>query len=137
MNIDLSEINYLAVAAAIIVQYLGGAAWFGIFANPWLNALGKTRAEIQADGPQWKSYVTAFIGSVVTVFVLAVILEALGGDDILDGLVLGVVCGIGFIATSLAAQFSFEGRPLKLYLIDAGYPVLGLAAAGVIIGVWQ
>ncbi len=137
MSIDLAEINFLAVIVAILVQYAGGGAWFAVFANPWLKALGKTKEEIQAGGAPWISYGIAFIGSVLTVLALAVILQALGGDDIFDGLVLGLVCGIGFVATALAAQFSFEGRPLKLFLLDAGYPVVGLAVAGVILGVWQ
>lgn len=137
MSIDFADINYIAVIVAIIVQYAGGAAWFGVFASPWLEGIGKTKEEIKAEGAAWKSYVIAFIGSALTVVVLAVILQGLGGAHVIDGLVLGLVCGIGFIATALAAQFSFEHRPLKLYLLDAGYPVLGLAVAGAILGAWR
>ena len=137
MSIDLGDINYPAVVVAVVVQYAGGAAWYMVFANPWLQAIGKTKEEIRGRGGAWKAYVTAFVGSVLTILGLAIIVQATEADNVLDGLVLGLICGIGFVATALAAQFSFEGRPLKLYLLDAGYPVLGLAVAGIILGVWQ
>lgn len=137
MDIDFAEINYIAVIVAIIVQYAGGAVWFGVFANPWLAGIGKSKEEIPSGGAAWKSYVIALICSALTVIVLAVIFQGLGGAHLIDGLVLGLVCGIGFVATALAAQFTFEQRSLKLYLLDAGYPVLGLAVAGAILGVWQ
>ena len=43
MSVDLGGINYLAVAAAVIVQFAGGAAWYGLLANPWLLPWGRPR----------------------------------------------------------------------------------------------
>ena len=137
MSIDIGNINYLAVVIAVIVQFAGGAAWYGILANPWLDAIGKTKEEIRERGDAWKSYVIALIATVVTLFALAVLVEATGADDLLDGLILGLIAGIAFVATAMAAQYSFEGRPFKLYIINASYPVVVLAIAGAVLGVWQ
>ena len=137
MSIDIGDINYLAVVVAMIVQFAGGAAWYGILANPWLEAIGKTKEEIRERRDAWKAYVIALIATVVTMFALAVVVEAAGADELLDGLILGLIAGIAFVATAMAAQYSFEGRPLKLYAINASYPVVVLAIAGAILGVWQ
>ena len=45
--------------------------------------------------------------------------------------------GVGFIATSQAANYTFESRSLKLYLINTVYPVITLAINGVILALWQ
>ena len=68
---------------------------------------------------------------------LAILVQASGANGLPEGLLLGLIVGIGFVATTQAAQYSFEGRPLKLYLINTGYPALMLAIAGGILGLWQ
>ena len=51
MSVDFSDINYLAVVVAVVIQFAGGAAWYGILSAPWLAAIGKAREEL----PQGKS----------------------------------------------------------------------------------
>ena len=137
MSIDLGDINYLAVVAAVVVQFAGGAAWYGILSAPWLDAIGKSREEIPQGKSAMRAYLIAFVGSVIGMLGLAIVVQVAGADVLLEGLLLGLIAGIGFVATSQAAHYSFEGRPLKLYLINVGYPVLMLAIAGSILGLWQ
>ena len=137
MSVDLGGINYLAVVAAVIVQFAGGAAWYGLLAKPWLAAVGKTKEEVQAGGAPWGDYVLALAGAAIGMLGLAVLVQATGASGPVDGLVLGLIAGVGFVATIKAVQYRFEGRPMKLYLINTGYPVAVLAIGGVILGVWQ
>ena len=81
--------------------------------------------------------VIALVASVVGILGLAIVVQATGAENLAEGLFLGLIAGIGFVATSQAAHYSFEGRPLKLYLINMGYPVLMLAIAGSLLGLWQ
>ena len=53
------------------------------------------------------------------------------------GLVVGLLAGLGWVATGLGVTYLFERRPLRLYLIDAGYHVLSFAVMGAILGVWK
>ena len=137
MSIDLGDINYLAVLVMVIIQFAGGAAWYGILSNPWLSLVGKTREEIPQGKSAMKAYAIALVGTVVGVLGLAILVQATGADNLAEGLFLGLIAGVGFVATSQAAHYSFEGRPLKLYLINAGYPVVMLAIAGGLLGLWQ
>ena len=110
MTIDLGDINYLAVIVAVIIQYAGGAGWYALFAKPWLDAIGKTQEEIRGHSDAWKAYLISFVGAVIGILGLAIIVQATGADDLLDGLLLGLIAGVGFAATAQAANHFFEGR---------------------------
>lgn len=42
--------------------------------------------------------------------------------------------GLGFVSLSFGISYLFEGRPLKLWLINAGYYTLLFSVSGLIIG---
>lgn len=131
MNIDLVEINYLAVVVGVIVNMAGGALWYGpLFANPWMAENGFTREGIQEAGGAWKGYSVAIAAAIVSVFILALLIQLTGADEIAEGLLVGLFAGVGFIAASQASSYTFESRSPRLYLINIGYPVVTLAING-------
>lgn len=138
MDIDLGELNYIAVVVAVIINMVGGAAWYGILANPWMAEVGLTRETIdeRPRSEMIRGYIVAIIASIVIAVALAILIQAAGAKDI-DGLTIGVVVGLGFVATVLGSVSAFEGRSLKLYLINAGYPVIMFAIIGALLGYWQ
>ena len=66
------------------------------------------------------AYLIVLAGHVIGIMALAIVVQVTGADSLLEGLLLGFIAGVGSVATSLAAECSFEGRPLKLYLINTG-----------------
>jgi len=42
------RINHLAVWVAAIAFFAWGALWFTVLGGPWLNALGKSRADLNS-----------------------------------------------------------------------------------------
>ena len=76
------------------------------------------------------------MGAIISVLVLAILIQATGANDFGEGLLVGVFAGVGFIGTSQATNCTFESRSLKLFLINTGYPVLVLAINGVILALW-
>ena len=61
----------------------------------------------------------------------------LGGQrGLFLGLHEGLAAGVFFVATSLGVIYLFEHRPLKHYLINAGYQLVNFAVIGMIIGLW-
>ena len=137
MNIDLGDINYLAVVVAVVVNMIGGAAWYGILAKPWMAEVGLTKEKIDADRPGMiRGYILAVIASVVIALTLAVLVQTTGAEDI-DGLTVGAIAGIGLVATTLGTVAAFEKRSLRLYAMNAGYPVVMFALIGALLGYWQ
>ena len=43
---------------------------------------------------------------------------------------------VGFIATAFATTYSFEGRSLRLFLINIGYPLISYAIIGILLAAW-
>ena len=139
MELDLADVNYLAVIAAIAVNMIVGAVWYSplLFARPWMAANGFTEEQIKAQGSATRGYIVSVIASVVIAFAIALFAQAAGAGAAIDGLLLGLAAGVGFVATTSAANYIFESRPLKLYLINAGYPVVSFTLIGLLIGAWQ
>ena len=141
MEFDFGELNYLAIVVGVVFNMVLGALWYSPFllGKPWMAATGITVEAIEeaGKGEQYKGYAIAVVVSIVLVLVLALLTQSLGIDEPLDGLVLGLVAGIGLVAASQAPNYSFEGRSLRLFLINLGYSVVGFAVIGVLLASWQ
>lgn len=79
MNLDFGNINYLAVIVAVILNMVGGAAWYGILAKPWMAEVGLTREAIEANRPaMYRDYAIAILASIVIALTLATFVEVTG-----------------------------------------------------------
>ena len=139
-NIDLGSLNYLAIIAGIIINQALGAAWYGALGKPWMAEVGLTQEDMEAmkgTARMWYPYVVAIVSALIFTLGLAVVMQGMGAEDFVDGLILGVLAAVGFIATSYATTYSFESRSLKLFLINSGYPLISYAIIGVLLAVWQ
>lgn len=128
-------INYWAVLVSAVAAMVIGAAWYGIFATPWLKAIGKTKKDLQKNNS--RGYAIAAASSLVTAFVLAHIVAYAQADSLMLGLQTGAWVWLGFVATSYAMNYAFAGRPLKLYAIDASNLLVTLLVMGGILATWQ
>ena len=139
-NIDLGSLNYLAIIVGIIINQALGAAWYSALGKPWMAGVGLTMEDLEAmkgTARQWYPYVVAAVSALVFTLGLALVIQGMGAEGVVDGLILGLLAAIGFIATSYATTYSFEGRSLKIFLINIGYPVISYAIIGVLLAVWQ
>ena len=139
-NIDIGSLNYLAIIAGVIINQALGAAWYSALGKPWMAGVGLTMEDLEAmkgTARQWYPYVVAAVSALVFTLGLALVIQGMGAEGVVDGLVLGLLAAIGFIATSYATTYSFEGRSLKIFLINTGYPVISYAIIGVLLAVWQ
>ena len=139
MNIDLGEINYLAVIVGIIISMAGGALWFSpiLFAKAWMSENDFTEEQIKQAGSAYKGYVASIVAAIVSVLALALFVQAANATQAAEGLAIGLLAGIGFVATTQASNYTFEGRSIKIYLINNGYPVVVFAIVGIVLAVWR
>jgi len=134
----MNAINHVAVWAAGVVQFILGAGWYTLLGRFWLAGIGKTEGELMAEqGNSPVPYILALVASLVVAYTLAWLLPKLGAASASSGAATGAVLGLALIGTTLAQNYGFEGRPLSLWLINAGYMVLGMAVMGAIVGHWR
>lgn len=136
----LSSINYIPVIAAAVLYFIIGSIWFsGIFGALWQAELKKHNVFIkQPTGSEIaQKMVFTFLSNLVTAFALALLVRFTGVSTWESGLILGAISGLGLAATSISSVFIWESRSLLLFLIDAGYPLVGIIASTVLLALWH
>jgi ABC-type thiamin/hydroxymethylpyrimidine transport system permease subunit len=136
----LFQINYLAALVCAVVYFFIGALWFGpLFSTTWMQ-------EVQNHGvtigqPTLASFISKALTTLTTNFLTACAMAALinvtGVTTLYSGLVLGALVAFGFAATSIDAIFTWEGRSLKLLLLEVFYPVICIITCALIHSVWH
>lgn len=136
--ISFPEINLLAVLCCAILLWILGAAWYSpaLFAKEWMRLLEITREPGRRDG-LLLGMTASFFGDFVISFVLANIIVWAQIATFARGTVIGVLMWIGFIAAPNLPQGLYEKRPFKLFAINSGYWLLGLAIVGGILAIWR
>jgi uncharacterized membrane protein len=77
------------------------------------------------------------VASLLNAWVLAVLSLGLGGKSLSDGILLGALAWLGFMATITAAQISFEKKPWGLWLVNNAHNLLIQVLMGVIVTIWR
>lgn len=127
-----SAINWLAVLAASVSAFVLGGIWYGpLFGKPWMALTGVTE-EVMAARNQGMIFGGAFVLTLIMVINLAMFIgpEA----DLVFGAMAGFFAGAFWIAAMMGVIYLFEGRPLKLFLIEAGYAAVAMTLMGAILG---
>ena len=141
MILNLQEgFNLWAVLAAGTASLFLGFIWYGpLFGKPWARYTGWTEEKVKtvSGRSMGLTYGLAFLAALAQALALTVLSRSLGASEALDGLLLGLLAGLGFTAMAFATTLLFEHKPVGLWLIISGYEVVYLAAAGVIITVWR
>lgn len=81
--------------------------------------------------------VLTFLANLATVFALAYTLKISNSSGVACGLCLGSIIAFGIALTSIAHNYIWLSKSCKLFLIDAGYPVVGIIIASKILSYWQ
>ena len=130
--LDLVAFRFVPLLLGAVLMMGIGAAWYGIFAKPWMAMAhpGKTRAQMSA-GPKWP-YAIAAAAALVLSYAFGVIVEATG-RALANTLTLAAVLSAALVLLYLTT-YAFAAKPLKLALIDVGYYVTSLFVFGLAYG---
>jgi hypothetical protein len=134
--VDLGSLNGWAILAAALAAYALGALWYArpVLGRAWLSALGKRREEL---GSAVRAMTIQLLLTLVTATVLALLVVRFGAITWAEGAAIGLVAGIGLVATSLASDYLFCGWSLRLYSIQVAYKLVSLTLMGAILGAWR
>lgn len=132
-------INWLALLVAAIAYFALGALWYSkvLFAKRWMQD-----AKIDPNDPKAKEGMGMMFGGslammLISSFAIAVLANRLGLSGWMSGIKLGALLGACFGAAGIAINYFYEKRPMSLFMINAGYQVLGCIIAGIIICMWK
>lgn len=128
-------INYAAVVFAACAGFGFGFAYYTTLGKQWMAAAGKTRAEVEANKSPLP-FIIAAMAQLVIAFMLAGVLGHLGPDamNVRYGMITGFFLWIGFVVTTMAVNYAFQGASAKLALIDAGHWLGVFLLQGLMIG---
>lgn len=125
------DLNWIAVFLAALSAFLLGGLWYGpLFGKPWQKLMG-----LSDEAVAQSNMALIFGGS----FVLSLIAAAffamfLGRDaDLLFAVGIGAGAGLLWVAATLGIFYLFGRKPLKLWLIDAGYATLQFTLYGAVL----
>lgn len=133
------QVNYLAVLASGVVMMILGYLWYGpLFGKPWLKLMGISKTSMQGKGSEMaKNYGLMFLSALILSYVFNHVLLAFGANSISQALQGALWTWLGFIATTMFAGVLWTKKPVKLYAIDAGYYLVGLAIVGIVLVLWR
>ena len=140
MFTNLNELNWIAVIVAALAYFALGALWYSkaLFAKRWIADL-----KLDVNDPNAKKGMgMMFGGSLVLMFLqclaIAIIAERMDirGAGWMSGVKLGLTTSCFFCASQVGINYLYEKKPLSLFLINAGYAVVGNVIAGIIICSW-
>ena len=129
----MADVNIIGVAAAAVASMVLGMIWYGpLFGKKWVELSGHQ----MGSGDKAKMpmlYGAAFIGSLVTAYVLAMFIGLIGGTTPMDGAITGFWAWLGFVATTSLGMVLWEMKPVKLYALNNAYNLVNFAVMGAIV----
>ena len=132
----MEGMNIWAVIVAAFSTFLIGGLWYSpaVFGKAWMRENGFTEESLKG-GNMVKIFGLTFFLGVIAAINLAMFL---GPEDRPEmGALWGFAAGFGWIATFMGTIYLFERKSLTLFLINAGYGVVGLTVMGVILAAWK
>lgn len=133
------EINFIAVlvcagiALALCVLYYSPM----ILGKIWMESFDRSEEELKKNFNPIKVYSVSFISQVIMTYILALLISFTNATTPAEGLQIGFMAWLGFIATAMTINYLYEGRTFKHFIVDSGYHFIVLLVNGFILGMWQ
>ena len=135
---EFAGTNYIAVVVAAIASFAFGSIYYMVLSKPWMAAIGKTEAQMKADGTKRSVFVVTALAQLVMAWVLSGIIGHLGTDQltVMNGLISAAFVWVGFVATTLTVNHGFQGAKKSLTIIDGSHWLGVLLVQGLVIGLF-
>ena len=132
----MGNLDLLTIFLAALAFFAIGAVWYGaLFGKAWRQLVGITDEMAQGaregQNPTWLIMLLAFAFELLISLTLAHQYAMTGPSDRAK-MMIALGYGVMLMAPALGINYLFQMRPGKLFAIDAGYFVVGMAAMGVV-----
>ncbi len=141
------HLNWLAIAAAVVSNIIIGFLWYGpLLGRAWMREMGMAPDHKPNPAAMKRSMIVMIVGAFLTAIVLAYSVAVWrpstwnAGTDAADayyGFASAFFTWIGFYVPVLLGSVAWESKSWKLFGINAGYYLIALLAAGMILAIWR
>jgi len=133
------SINLWAVLVSGFSTMVWGFLWYGpLFGKTWMKLVGMSMEDMQAGKSKMgRSYLLAFLGSLLTAYVLAHFLGYAGAETAGQGAQGAFWAWLGFVVPMNLSGVLWTNKPWKLYFLEVGYYLASLVTMGLILGGWK
>jgi RsiW-degrading membrane proteinase PrsW (M82 family) len=111
--------SYLAIAGAALAAWIFGAVYYGVLGKVWQQAQGLDPEQCKGQKMPLAPMAASLISELVMAAIFLHLLQALGLHTWQDGLVTGLMIGVGFMATTNLVNNMFQQNKPALTLIDS------------------
>jgi hypothetical protein len=135
--LNFYNLNLLAILITTFITFGIGAAWYTfIFGKVWQKETGLTDKQI-AEGNMLVTYGGSFICFFLFNLFISALLKNLDPKTWLDGVLIGFQIGFLINITSIAINYLYQYKSVKLWFVDGGYQLIIMTVAGAILSVWK
>lgn len=127
--------NVLAIIVVTVLGMVIGWIWYGpAFGKQWMKMVGIKKKDTEKINP-WLMLFAVLVNAVMfTVF--SYFIDVFAVSKISQGIALGAVFWLGFLAPKDMSPVLWEKKPMRLFLINSSYSLVMMVVAGVILAIW-
>ena len=126
----MPAVSLVATLVATILGFFLGALWYGpLFGARWMALVGLSRDQARREVNPTVAYGLTFVLGFIASYTFGLYVGPNPGRSF--AIVCGAAVGLCWVATSLATNYLFEGRPASLIAINAGYHAVRFTLIGV------
>jgi hypothetical protein len=126
----MEHIDWLGVVLGAVAFFAVGAVWYtALFGKAWQRAVGLSDEQLKTGANMPLIFGTCFLLELLVSLTVGHIYAYTAPDD-RSKLMIAVGLAAGVMAPAIGISYLYMRKSLKLFLIDAGHLIVGMAALG-------
>ncbi len=131
--------HWLQIAVAGIIYFCLGAVWYArpVFGNYWAAQHKIEMTEESKKRMPMLMISTLIICILMTLGTALAMFVMQAPGTCMNGIKTGLFLSGVFVSLPFAVNYLYTSKPIKLWIIDAGYHVVGVTLGAIIMSVWH
>ena len=124
--------NWLAVVVATLAFFAVGAIWYtALFGKVWQREVGLSDEQLTGGRNMMLIMGTCFALEFIVCLTVGHMFDFLAPSDRAK-MMIAVGLALGVMAPAIGINYLYQRKSLKLFLVDAGHSIVGMAAVGAV-----
>jgi len=124
--------NWLAIGVGTAAFFVVGAVWYtALFGRAWQREVGLSDEQLKAGANMPMIFGLCFLLEFVVVMTLGHLFARLDPNPRAT-MMIATGFGLAIMSPAIGITYLYMRKPLRLFLIDAGHFVVGMAAVGLV-----